>query len=261
MTPTRGENDVKPSSPVAEQGARTVSLPKRFYKDVAVRDEGNGAASLLLDGKPVRTPGKAALTLPTHALAEAVAEEWLAQGERIDPSTMPLTKLANSAIDGVRGREQAVIDDIAKYAGSDLLCYRAEGPKALVASQTMHWDPVLAWAKATFDAPLTLTEGVVHVAQPEASLDRIGQALEGLDAFKLAALHVMTTLTGSALLALAVAKGKLTPEEAWRAAHVDEDFQISQWGEDVEAAKRRAHRRRDFAAAARLLQMLPAIIA
>jgi chaperone required for assembly of F1-ATPase len=238
--------------------SRAANLPKRFYKDVTIKDENGGGASLLLDGKPVRTPAKALLALPTRTVAEAVAEEWRAQGERIDPLTMPLTKLANSAIDGVKRREQAVIDDIAKYAASDLLCYRAEGPKALVASQGKHWDPIIAWAKAALDAPLNLAEGVMHVAQPESSLDRIRRALEGLDAFSLAALHVMTSLTGSALLALAVLRGRLTAEEAWRAAHVDEDFQISQWGEDAEAAQRRANRRRDFDAAARLLASLHA---
>jgi chaperone required for assembly of F1-ATPase len=240
----------------ANGAAKKSSLPKRFYKDVAIKDEGEGGAALLLDGKTARTPGKALLALPARALADAVAEEWRAQGERIDPSTMPLTKLANSAIDGVRGREQAVIDDIVKYAGSDVLCYRAEAPEGLVASQAEHWDPVLAWAKATLNAPFSLAEGVVHVAQPKASLDRIKRELEGLDPFSLAALHVMTTLTGSALLALAVALGKLTPEEAWKAAHVDEDFQISQWGEDEEAARHRVHRRRDFDASARLVALL-----
>jgi chaperone required for assembly of F1-ATPase len=243
-----------PGKMAANHAARKASLPKRFYKIVAIKDDGGEGAALLLDGKPVRTPGKAPLVLPTRVLAEAVADEWRAQKERIDPATMPLTKLANSAIDGVRGREQAVIDDIVKYAGSDLLCYRAEGPKGLVASQGKHWDPVLAWAKATLDAPLRLAEGVVHVAQPESSLRRIRRELEGLDPFSLAALHVMTSLTGSALLALAVARGKLTPEAAWAAAHVDEDFQISQWGEDAEAAARRKNRWRDFAAAAGLLE-------
>jgi chaperone required for assembly of F1-ATPase len=230
------------------------NLPKRFYKNVAAKDEGGGV-SLLLDGKPVRTPGKASLTLPTRALAEAVAEEWRAQGERIDPLTMPFTRLANSAIDGVVGREQAVIDDIMAYAGSDLLCYRAQGPEGLVKAQASHWDPVLAWAKAALGGPLILAEGVVHVVQPAASLARLKQAFAGRDAFSLAALHVMTALTGSALLALAVAEGRLTPEQAWDAAHVDEDWQISQWGEDVEAAERRKNRWRDFAAAAKTLAL------
>jgi chaperone required for assembly of F1-ATPase len=211
--------------------------------------------ALLLDGKPVRTPGKAPLVLPTRALAEAVAEEWRAQGERIDPLTMPLTKLANSAIDGVSGREQAVMDDIMAHAAADLLCYRARAPRGLAESQVRHWDPVLAWAKDALKAPLVLGEGIVHVAQPQASLDRLRQTLAGRDAFSLAALHVMTSLTGSALLALAVALGRMTPDEAWAAAHVDEDWQISKWGEDGEAAARRKDRRRDFAAAAHTLAL------
>ena len=235
-------------------GARK-TLPKRFYQEVAVKEERGGAASLLLDGKPVRTPGKAPLILPTLALAEAVAEEWRVQGERIDPTAMPLTKLANSAIDGVSGREQAVIDDILAFAGADLLCYRAQGPRDLTDAQREQWDPVLAWAKEALEAPLALAEGVVHVAQPSPSLDRLKETLTGSDAFSLAALHVMTSLTGSALLALAVVLGRMTPEEAWAAAHVDEDWQISQWGEDAEAAARRKNRWRDFEAAARLLAL------
>jgi chaperone required for assembly of F1-ATPase len=240
----------------ASAGARReTSLPKRFYKTVSVEDKEAGLA-LLLDGKPVRTPGKAPLVLPTRALAEAVAEEWRGQGDRIDPATMPLTKLANSAIDGVSGREQAVIDDIMAYAGSDLLCYRADAPRGLIEAQRNHWDPILAWAESALGAPLALAEGVVHVAQPQASLDRLKHKLLGRDKFGLAALHVLTALSGSALLALAVAEARATPEEAWQAAHVDEDWQIAQWGEDAEAAARRAARWRDFAAAARLLSLL-----
>lgn len=231
--------------------------PKRFYESVAVEHEGDGA-ELKLDGKTVRTPGKAALALPTKALAEAIAEEWRAQGERIEPESMPLTRLANSAIDGVTGNEPAVIDDILAFAGSDLLCYRAQGPRGLIDAQTKHWDPLLAWAKQTLGAPLVLSEGVVHVAQPEASLGRLKDQLASRDAFSLTALHVMTSLTGSALLPLAVALGRLTPEEAWAAAHVDEDFQISQWGEDAEARERRESRWRDFAAAAKTLTLLRA---
>lgn len=231
------------------------NLLKRFYKSVAVGDQAKGFA-LLLDGKPVRTPGKAQLSLPTRALADAVSEEWRAQGERIDPATMPLTKLANSVIDGVAGREQAVVDDILAYAGSDLLCYRADGPRGLVEAQKTHWDPVLAWAKSALGAPFLLAEGVVHATQPQASLDRLKDCLAAREPFGLAALHVLTALSGSALLALAVAGGQMTAEEAWSAAHVDEDWQISQWGEDAEAAARRAARWRDFAAAARSLTLL-----
>ncbi|MCJ7527152.1 MAG: ATPase [Methyloceanibacter sp.] len=229
---------------------------KRFYKDVAIEDRGGDGPALLLDGKQARTPGKARLILPTRPLAEAVAEEWRAQGERIDPSTMPLTRLANSAIDGVSGREKAVIGDIVAHAGSDLLCYRAQGPQELVEAQAAHWDPVLAWAKTALGAPLVLGQGIVHVTQPEGSLDRLKQTLASRDAFSLAALHVMTALTGSALLAFAVAERRLTPEEAWAASHVDEDWQISQWGEDAEAAERRKNRWRDFAAAAKTLALL-----
>jgi chaperone required for assembly of F1-ATPase len=231
-------------------------LPKRFYDRAETRDEADSAASLRLDGKPVRTPGKAELTLPTKALAEAIADEWRAQGERIDPATMPLTKLANSVIDGVTGREDAVKEDILGYGRSDLVCYRAEGPETLAALQTQHWDPVVAWAKTELHAPMHLAEGVMHVAQDEASLAAIAARLAEFDAWSLAALHVMTGLTGSALLALAIALGRLTPDEAWTAAHVDEDWQISQWGEDEEAKVRRENRHRDFAAAARLLTLL-----
>ncbi|MGA7458475.1 MAG: ATP12 family protein [Methyloceanibacter sp.] len=246
--PNKGER-------AAEGSKRHAGLAKRFYQHVTTDTEGGEGAALKLDGKPVRTPGKAALRLPTRALAEAIAEEWRAQGERIDPLSMPLTRIANSTIDGVVGREGAVIDDIMAHAGSDLLCYRAPAPEGLVKAQETHWDPVLGWAKTTLGAPLFLAEGVAHVAQPEASLGRLREALLGGDAFSLAALHVMTALTGSALLALAVAQGRLTPEAAWEAAHVDEDWQISQWGEDAEAAERRKNRRRDFAAAARTLAL------
>lgn len=230
------------------------SLPKRFYKDVTVAYE-DGAMAVRLDGKPVRTPGKAALAVPGRALAEAIADEWRAQGERIDPAAMPLTKLANSAIDGVAGQVDAVIDDILAYARADLLCYRAGGPDMLLAAQARHWDPVIAWAKDELGAPLSLTEGIVHVRQPESSIAVLKDEIAKADAFGLTALHVMTALTGSALLALAVARKRLSPEEAWDAAHVDEDFQISQWGEDSEAKARRAAHKRDFDAAARALRL------
>ena len=247
--PNKGER-------AADGSQRQAGLAKRFYKQVTTESDAGEGTALKLDGKPVRTPGKAALRLPTPALAEAIAEEWRAQGERIDPLTMPLTRITNSAIDGVVGRETAVIDNIMAHAGSDLLCYRAPGPDGLVKGQQTHWDPVLAWAKTTLGAPLLLAEGVAHVAQSETSLGRLREPLLGRDAFSLAALHVMTALTGSALLALAVAQGRLTPEAAWKAAHVDEDWQINQWGEDAEAAERRKNRWRDFAAAARTLALV-----
>jgi chaperone required for assembly of F1-ATPase len=231
------------------------SLPKRFYDQVAIADEGDGL-TLLLDGKSVRTPGKTPFVVPNATLGEAIAEEWRGQGERIDPASMPLTRLANSVIDGVKGSEGAVIDDILNYAGADLLCYRAEGPKGLVALQTKNWDPIVAWVKQDLGAPMRLAEGVMHVAQPRASLDALRRRIEDFDPWSLAALHVMTGLSGSALLALAVALGRLSPEEAWGAAHVDEDWQIGQWGEDEEAKTRRENRHRDFAAAARMLDLV-----
>jgi chaperone required for assembly of F1-ATPase len=227
------------------------SLPKRFYKEATTRE-----VALLLDGKPVRTPGKAQLLLPNLALAEAIAAEWQGQGERIDPETMPLTKLANSIIDGVAGREEAVIDDILGYADADLVCYRAEAPEGLVSLQSKHWNPVTHWARKDLGAPLELVEGVMHIAQPQTSLDQVRKRLANFDAWSLAALHVLTGLSGSALLALAVALGRLSVEDAWAAAHVDEDWQISQWGEDEEATERRSRRFRDFAAAAKFGQLL-----
>jgi len=234
--------------------ARKASLPKRFYTDVAVKAEG-GQAALLLDGKKVRTPAKAPLAVPSKALAEAIADEWRAQGDHIDPRTMPLTKLVNTAIDGVEGRTEAVIDDIVAHAKADLLCYRARGPEGLVAQQAKHWDPVIAWAKESLHAPLDVAEGVGHVAQPDASIAALRKEASSLDTVGLAALHVMTALTGSALLGLAVALKRLTPEEAWDAAHVDEDFQIGRWGEDAEAKTRRDARKADFDAAARALEL------
>ena len=186
---------------------------KRFYKEVTTVPQDDGVA-VLLDGKLIRTPAKAMLAVPSQALADAIAEEWLAQDERINPESMRLTKLANIAIDGVRGREAAVLDDLIAFAGSDLLCYRADAPEGLIAKQNEHWDSVLTWAKQELGAPFRLAQGVGHVAQPQASLDAIKERLEDFDAFSLAALHVMTTLTGSALLALAVALRRLTPDEA-----------------------------------------------
>ena len=242
-----------PDNPMrAAQTNMRPPLPKRFYKSagVAARD---GGFVLELDGRPARTPAKNLLVFPTRALAELIAAEWDAQSETIDPGAMPATRLANSAIDGVRPKLREVRDEIAAYAGADLLCYRAGEPDSLVALQAASWDPVLDWAHDDLGARFILSEGVRHVAQPEPTLRAIGVALDEIDdPFALAALHVMTTLMGSALLALAVAKARIAADEAWRAAHVDEDFQISRWGEDSQAAARRAARWLEMAAAARV---------
>ena len=237
--------------------------PRRFYKHAEVRavpqDDAVRAAKLyevVLDGRPVRTPKKTALAVPHRAFAEAIAAEWNAQGQEIDPVTMPLTRLANSILDGVIGREAEVRADILKYAASDLLCYRAEGPVTLVERQAAAWDGVLTWARRALNARLVLTEGVMPVEQPGSALEGIAAALEPLDAYRLASVHVMTTLTGSALLALALAHGELSAAEAWSAAHVDEDWQIEQWGEDAEAAERQRRRWEEMEAASRLLSFL-----
>jgi len=214
------------------------------------------AFRVLLDGKPVRTPAKKVLDLPTRACAEAVAAEWAAQREHVDPATMPLTRLVNSAVDGVQGREGAVREEICKYVASDLLCYRASGPLPLIRRQTDLWDPVLAWGRDVLGVPLIVTTGVMPVTQPETARTALARTLAEYDPFSLAALYVMTTLMGSALLALAHALGQLGLKEAWAAAHVDEDWQISQWGEDAEAAARRKRRWLEVASASTLLRLV-----
>jgi chaperone required for assembly of F1-ATPase len=229
-------------------------LPRRFYRTAAVARDKDGFA-VRLDGRPVRTPKKHLLVLPTGALADAVAAEWNAQGDRVDPDTMPLTKLANTALDGVVPHRAAVAADIVAYAGSDLLCYRAAAPEPLARRQHAAWDPVLAWAEADLGAHFALGEGVMPVAQSQAALARVAAAVDRFGPLQLAALHVMTTLTGSALLALAHALGRLTLEQAWAAAHVDEEWQVSQWGEDAEAAARQRRRLAEMRAASEFFRL------
>jgi chaperone required for assembly of F1-ATPase len=236
----------------AAQNAMRPALPKRFYKAASV-EERDGAFQLLLDGRPAKTPARNLIAVPARALAEALAAEWQGQGTAIDPAATPLTRIVNSAIDGVADAQGAVIADLAKYAGSDLVCYRAGEPEKLVAEQARAWDPVLAWAREALGARFVLSEGVMHVVQPEAAVAAVRARLEAIDSpFRLAALHVMTTLTGSVLTALAHAAGALDAAEAWAAAHVDERHQESRWGEDEEALARRAAREADFLAAARV---------
>jgi chaperone required for assembly of F1-ATPase len=228
--------------------------PKRFYERAEIQEQ-DGAFVLTLDGRPARTPGRRPLAVPTRALGEALAEEWRAQGGEIGPATMPLTRMVNSTIDGVADDPAAVVNDVAKYAASDLVCYRAGEPDRLVAEQAAAWDPVLAWARDALDARFFLSQGVTFVGQSEAAVTAVRAAVEERakrSPFGLAALHVMTTLTGSVLIALAQAARRLTAEEAWEAAHVDERFQERVWGEDEQAIARRAARRADFMAASRL---------
>ena len=229
------------------------ALPKRFYT-TAEAVERDGLWTVALDGKVTRTPGRAPLAFADRALADEVAAEWAAQGETIDPATMPLTRLANAAIDGVAGEREAVAAEIVKFAGSDLVCYRADAPERLVARQSAQWDPVLAFARDELGARFVLAEGVMFVEQSAEALEAVDRAVPRDDPFVLAALNVMTTLTGSALIALAVHRGALSLDEAWAAAHVDEDWNVELWGADAEALARRAARRRDMDAAVRMVR-------
>jgi len=238
------------------QSQMRTPMPKRFYKDVAV-EAGEGGYVVKLDGRSVKTPGKAVLVLPTEAAANLVADEFAAQGGNLDLATMPVYRLVNTAIDGVAADPQAVLEDILRFSSSDLLCYRADGPDTLVRRQNEAWDSVIDWARSALGARFNLAEGVIHVDQPRESVAVLGAHLnQRADPLRLAALHVMTTLTGSALLALAVDFGELEAEEAWKSAHVDEDFQAEQWGQDSEAVARRTNRRRDMMAAAGLLRAI-----
>jgi chaperone required for assembly of F1-ATPase len=245
------ETNEAPRNPMrAAQANMRPQQVKRFYKAVEVR-EADGLHALMLDGRRARTPGKNPLAHASRALIEAVAQEWYRQGEIVDPADMPLTRLLNSAIDGVARTMAETRADILRYAGSDLLCYRTEEPETLSERQAHAFDPVLRWAAETLGARFRLAAGIVHVAQPPEAFAAIGAALDAYDhPAALVALSVMTTLTGSAVLALAVARGFLSAEGAWRAAHVDEDFQAERWGVDTEAMTRRETRWREFEAAA-----------
>jgi chaperone required for assembly of F1-ATPase len=227
---------------------------KRFYVHAGVVESPDGFA-ITLDDRPVRTPSGRALVAPTQAIADAIAAEWDAQKEIIDPLTMPVTRFANSVVDAVEGRVEAVIDDIAKYFGSDLLFYRAGHPAELVAREAALWDPPLFWAAAALGAHFILAEGIVHVRQPDQAI-AVARAALPADPWSVAALHVVTTTTGSALLALALLHGVLDPREVWASAHVDEDWNIEQWGVDEEVAARRAARLVDFTAAAGILKAM-----
>lgn len=228
------------------------TLPKRFYKEVAV-GEADGLNVVKLDGRIVKTPGRAALGVADAAIADAMAAEWDAQVETINPTLMPITRIANTAIDAVSAKMDETRADIVAYAGNDLLCYRAESPESLAARQAEHWDPLLRWVADELNAPLRVAAGVLPIDQALESLEGFHNALGRFDPLGLAALHVATTLTGSAVLALAVAQRRLGPEEAWTAAHIDEDWQIAQWGAVTEAIERRQARWRDMAAASMIL--------
>jgi chaperone required for assembly of F1-ATPase len=242
----------QPADPMvsARRGSRP-DLRKRFYERAHV-GEGDGFA-VLLDGKPVKTPARRALAASTRTLAEKLADEWNAQQQVIDPGRMPLTRLANAVIDAVAEQAQPVTEEIAKYLGSDLLFYRADAPAGLVAQQAQHWDPLLAWARDALGARFVLVEGVVFAAQPDAALVAARKAIPG-DPWKLGAVASITTLTGSGLLALALAHKQIETDAAWAAAHVDEDWQMQHWGRDDVAIARRDYRFGEMQAAAMVLK-------
>lgn len=219
---------------------------KRFWKDVTVQDN-----AVLLDGRPVRTPARAPLILPTPALAKAVADEWRSVGDSVDPRAMPLTGLANAAID-----RPVAAEVLAPYAETDLLCYRADPGDALRARQDTIWDPPLDWARNRYDVAFNLTDGIVHVAQPAATVARLAAAIAGQDDHHRTALSPIITIGGSAVLALMLAEGAIEPDAAFDAAHLDELWQAELWGEDALAVAARDARRRDFTSAVRYLRLL-----
>lgn len=254
------------SEPPDRDTPRSLSIPrdgpmrppvKRFYRtaEAAAAPTGGGYC-VLLDGRIARTPGKTQAILPSRALADAIAAEWSAQGDVIDPLTMPLMRLVNTATDAVAIRMEAVRADLVAFANSDLVCYRADHPAALGERQAAAWDPAVDWASATLGIRPHVTVGLMPVAQPPRLAEAIAARVAPLDALRLSALHTMTTLTGSLLLALGVLERAWSVETAWQAAHVDEDWQIAQWGEDAEAARRRRARLGDMLAAARLLELV-----
>jgi chaperone required for assembly of F1-ATPase len=230
------------------------NLRRRFYKQATVGAPGEGGHPVLLDGRPVRTPARRPLAAPAAALAAALASEWDVQRDVVDPGQMPLTRLANAVIDAVTDRPQAVADEVAKYLGSDLLFYRAGTPSGLVAKQAQAWDPVLAWARDALGARFVQVEGVMHAAQPEHALAAARAAIPQ-EAWRLGAASSITSLTGSALLALALAQDAIGADAAWDAAHIDEDWQMAQWGRDQLALQRRAFRRAEFDAAVMVLRL------
>jgi chaperone required for assembly of F1-ATPase len=225
---------------------------KRFYKTVSVSAE----RGILLDARPVRTPRKALLTLPTNALAEAIAEEWRAQEIEIKPETMRLSGLANAAIDLIAPDPRTYAAGLAVYAESDLLCYRADDPHDLVARQLAAWEPLLDWAQTRYDITFARVTGIMHKPQPAEMLSRLGTAIAARDAFELAALSHIVTISGSLIIALAMLEREIEPDAAFDTAHLDELWQAEQWGEDWMAADARTLRRADFVSACRFLRLL-----
>jgi chaperone required for assembly of F1-ATPase len=230
---------------------------KRFWKTAEVVAE-EGGWGVRLDDRPLRTPGKALLVVPAEALGRALAEEWASAGERVDPRAMPLTGLANAAIDQAAPDRPAFAAVLAKYAQGDLACYPAEGPQTLAERQAASWDRLLGWARRRYDVDFAVTTGIVHVDQPPATIERLAHEVAALDAFQLAALSPLVTIGGSLVAALAVLEEAMTATEAWEAVTIDERWQLEKWGADAEAEAALENRRSDFFAAARFLELLAA---
>ena len=228
---------------------------KRFWREAAVVAE-EGGWGIALDGKKVRTPASQPLLVPNERLAQAIADEWNEAGETVDPREMPLTGLANAALDRVAPNPDHYAAELSRYAEGDLACYRADTPRELAARQAESWDGLLSWARRRFDVDFRTTCGIVHVQQPEATVQRLGHAVAALDPFRLAGLSPLVTIGGSLVTALAVLEGAVTPEEAWRSVTIDEQWQLEQWGGDSEAEAALEARRRDFFSAARFLELL-----
>jgi chaperone required for assembly of F1-ATPase len=228
---------------------------KRFWKDVTVEREGDGWG-VRLDGRAMKTPARADLVLPSEQLADSIAEEWRGVEDKIDPRALPLTGLANAAVDRIRLDRAAFAAALAKYAEADLACYRADGPRALVERQEEHWDKLLAWARRRYDVDFVTTSGIVHVSQPAATVERLSHVVSTVDAFHLAALSPLVTIGGSLVAALAVLEKAITVDQGWQAVSLDERWQLERWGADAEAELALATRERDFLAAARFLDLL-----
>lgn len=227
---------------------------KRFYKE-ATAAKTDGGWQILLDGRPVRTPARALLMLPNAALGEAVVQEWAAQGEEIDPASMPMTGIANAALDHVTPDPAAFAAPIIAYGESDLLCYRAEGPEVLSARQEAAWSPLLGWTDAHYGAKFTVTCGILHVAQPQETLERMAEAVLALPPFLLAPLSTLVTMSGSLIIGLAAVERAFPLQELWQAAELDELWQAEQWGDDDQALERRAQRHEEFRTVARFAEL------
>ena len=239
------------------QAPLRAELPKRFYTETGVATA-EGGYSVTLDGRPTRTPGQVPVAVPSAELARLMADEWAAQGERIDPEIMPMVRLVNSALESGEAQIMNFRQEIVNYCGNDLLLYRADTPAELVAAEEAAWDAALVKLARHFGIGFQPTIGIVHQDQPAPTLARLAASLEGEGLLPLTALVSITSLTGSGLLAIGLRQRLFTPDEVWTAAHVDEDYNIRLWGEMEEAVERRAKRRREFDAAVRLLGLLPA---